>query len=332
VVSKSNGNVPDAQQVWQVVWERRVTATNGDIRGARLTWDGVIASSSFPIVSTADDDLFPTVTSATEMDQSYLVAWQRIPAGPLPSDLMGQVLRGNATVTAVVNLSQLLGLTTNGSEVHPSADSDGCRFAVAYTRTVAPFSETDVATFHLSGGATLGVTDGPAGKHVTSFADANVQIASTRSGGTEWFRYFPVSQSVEMGIAIINGGAYDGRRAGTILTTVPTGCGGLGIATNPSPALGQTFNTSVIGLVGAPVFVLGLPQSPLALCPGCSLGVSLAGALILGAPQFTTVIPCDGVLLGITIAVQFGDYPAPSGCPITGGNVRVTDTVNVTIR
>jgi hypothetical protein len=219
-------------------------------------------------------------------------------------------------------------------ETSPTADSDGCRFAVGYEfyfNISTGDVDVYVGTVHLAG-TTITRTDGGVAWTVPITSDASPEITSTRSGGGPTVRYAQVWDTYPTGT---NGnivmGLYNGHTPGGGHLPGVAGCGGLTLNAFGTPALGLAVQYSLSGLEGAPLLILGTPTS-LPLCASCTIGVSLAGALFLPAPACAVQIPCDTVLIGAVIAIQGGDYPASSGCPVSGGNVRTSNSVRIQIR
>ena len=62
-VSKSNGIAPYATQRWNVTFNRVYTATDRDVRGAQITWDGALVTPSFSIDFSGQDHLYPVPSS-----------------------------------------------------------------------------------------------------------------------------------------------------------------------------------------------------------------------------------------------------------------------------
>jgi len=335
-ISKSNGNPPSSSQDWTIVWSFQWTPTDTDIYGARVHWDGTVTNGTFPIETSIFNEIEPTVSSPTDLingGRTYLVAYERV-LSTVDGDLLGRILNRTSLVSDVANLSTLFSMTMGRRETSPTVDSDGCRFAVGYEFY---FSAGDVdvyvGTVHLAG-STISLSDGGVAWTVPSTSDASPEITSTRSGGGAPVRYAQVWDTYPTGN---NGnilmGLYEGHRPAGGHTAGVGGCGGLTLTATGTPALGASVRYSLAGFQpgGAPVLLLGTPTT-LPLCPACTIGVSLAGALILPVGSFAATIPCDPVLLGAVIAIQGGDHPASSGCPVPGGNVRTSNSIHIQIQ
>lgn len=81
-IAKSDGAGPSNAQAWPVVWHRQI-GSQFDIYGARLSWDGVLATPPFGIDTTLDDDRYPAVSSLTDEGRQWLVAYQTAARGDL---------------------------------------------------------------------------------------------------------------------------------------------------------------------------------------------------------------------------------------------------------
>ena len=335
-ISKSDGDSPVTSQSWTVVWSFQFSPTDTDVWGALIDWDGIPATP-FAIETATSNELEPTVSSPTDVingRRTYLVAYERVVGTAGDGDLIARVLNGPNVISFTANLSTLFGMTSGKREASPTADSDGCRFAVGFEHYFnATTGDVDVyvGTVHLAG-ATITRTDGGVAWTVPVTSDASPEITSTRSGGGGPIRYaqvwdtYPTPTNGNIVMGLYNGHAPTGGHS-----TGVAGCGGLTLGFAGIPALGGSVTYSLVGLQGAPIMILGTPTS-LPLCPSCTIGVSLAGALILPVPTFSATIPCDASLIGAVLAIQGGDYPASSGCPVSGGNVRTSNSIRIQIQ
>jgi hypothetical protein len=85
--------------------------------------------------------------------------------------------------------------------------------------------------------------------------------------------------------------------------TRPTGCGGLNFAVSGLPVLGDTITFSTPGATNFTAIAIGAPiDVPLPQCPGCTVGVDLAGGIV-GSPWIVD-IPHSTSLLDYTMATQ----------------------------
>jgi hypothetical protein len=62
-ISKSNGIAPYATQRWNVTFNRIYTATDRDVRGAQIDWDGTLVTPSFSVDFSGEDHLYPVPSS-----------------------------------------------------------------------------------------------------------------------------------------------------------------------------------------------------------------------------------------------------------------------------
>jgi len=166
--------------------------TGCDARGAQLTWDGIVATSAFPI---SDGFLFeetsPAPSSPLDAEtgpRPWLVTYVRYGAGS-PSDIVVRVMSGASTL-ASANLSALEGLDPGLGQHSPEADSNGQRFVVTYgERDASGSTDSFLATVACAEGAIrvdevhVPIETGPASTY------GSVAIAgciTTSNQGVEW--------------------------------------------------------------------------------------------------------------------------------------------------
>jgi hypothetical protein len=224
-------------------------------------------------------------------------------------------------VVRVANLSTLLNAAATS---YSRIETDGCRFVVAYASGAPAYA------------ATLGVRNGAFAVHeapqlVRSGTDAYFVNLTSRgiTGGSDTGYALVFADHAPSPDRIVFA-TYEGHGSGG--TTVrSTGCGGLGIASVGQPLLGRTLQVTLTGSNGAPAgMLLGVPAPAVALCPGCSIGVSITGAL-LNLPnrtQLDLAIPCLHQLVGQSVTVQ--GYSVGGG-PCLGG-LRLGDSLDVQIQ
>jgi hypothetical protein len=319
-VSKSNGTAPASTQDWTVAWERPVGLLNSDIYGARVHWNGTVSSPPFAIDTSSGSDTDPTVSSPTDdtgAGRTYLVAYERSSLIG-SSSIQGKIFSGSGALAS----ASLSGLATpSGTTVHrnPSVDSDGCRFAVSWSRQDASNpSDFDVvaATFHLGGG-TIALSEGGVFLANSLPVEDRPEVASIQSGGTSSPRYMVVwDKMISSSNHDIEGALYDGTTGDGGHVTVGTGCGGIDLVPSGTPALGQPVSYAMNGSSGTPLLFLGLPQTPpTPLCAaGCSLGVVFSPILMIQGSTFSTTIPCQPALLGGQVALQGARIGDGGGC------------------
>jgi hypothetical protein len=127
-----------------VVWERWVSGTDRDIRAAEVLWDGTITLPSTAIITGAGDTTAPACSPTNNANQ-WLLVWEYDFISD--RDLFASLMTG-VTASFPINLSFLESSYAYGTGLdlqdqrHPAADSDGARFAVAYSESYAS-SATD---------------------------------------------------------------------------------------------------------------------------------------------------------------------------------------------
>lgn len=124
-VSRSN----DAS-TWNLAWQRASPAGGNDIFGARVAWNGVIASSSFPIAVTGVDHKRPSVSTSQQGSERWIVAYEEDFGSD--HDIVVSGLDG-ASVRASVNMSSYDGPYWYQDQRGPAVDGDGSRFVCAYS-------------------------------------------------------------------------------------------------------------------------------------------------------------------------------------------------------
>lgn len=347
-ISKSDGITPISSQYWAIAFQRRYSATDEDIRGALVDWNGVILQTGTPPANSwsvdfsSFSDRNPTVSSITDVmgGQRYMLfAYDTV--NGTQSDITGRVYDiTGASRSPRQDLNVLEGATAAQQafpQKNPSADSDGCRFIVAYDEWYnAGGVDQDVLislfSFQAAAGAngTLVLNEARQTAGYSSTVEINGEVTSVHSGGGGMTRYAGAWQDAN-GAANdkIEGISYDGFRAAAVLNTRPTGCGGLNITVTGN-RLGDTLVLTLTNAGGFSGFVFGAPQPGAALppCPGCQVGVA-NGATLTGNPQ-NIYLPCQlGALVGGVFAVQGFDFGPPGPCL---GQIRLSDTVDIGIQ
>jgi hypothetical protein len=162
-ISNSNGNAADADQDWNIVWEHEVSATNRNIYGARVHWDGIVSEPTFTVASSTLDERNPSATSIIDDlggTRPWMVAFQ-LDNGANNWDVRCRTFNG----TSIISTFDLSGAFPNQTfdQITPACDTDGGQFVVVWDERPSPvFFSTDiqVATLYSLGGA-LGVNEGP---------------------------------------------------------------------------------------------------------------------------------------------------------------------------
>jgi hypothetical protein len=121
-------------------------------------------------------------------------------------------------------------------------------------------------------------------------------------------------------------------------TTVGTGCGGSGLTGTSSagsglPEIGSTVTMTLAPAAGvAQAIWLGVPQAPVAFCPGCSLCATLT-VLLPAGPVAAIPIPNSSSLCGACLSFQGSSIfiPSGAGCSLGGLSFTLSNCVNVLI-
>jgi hypothetical protein len=332
-ISKSDGNAPAGSQNWTIVWHRQFNPGDGDIHFARIRWDGAMTTTSSILDNSTLNHTNPTVSSPTDElsgNRYTLVCCELENGAGGEHDIVGMLVRG-ATKLVTRNLSALDGQFQSRDQLSPHVDSDGVRFLVAWAEQYSGFDwDVRASTYHMIYGSQLAVSDVRVALGFTGTAEQNPRVTSIRSAGGVNTRYAAVwDYEFSATDWDIQGAIYDGVGAGGF-NLVPTGCGGLGMATAGNAALGGVASFQMTG-VGAntPLIMFSLPINPLTVCVGCGLGVNLNLATIMAGSTLNLPIPPEGAFVGGTLAVQGFTYGTG---PCVGGQIKMSDTALFTIR
>ena len=114
------------------------------------------------------------------------------------------------------------------------------------------------------------------------------------------------------------------RHTSGTVSSAPTGCGGLTLASGGSPNIGDTFILGLGGATGISAIALGVAPAAIPLCPGCTL--SLVPIIVIPGTTLSAAVPCNPILVGASILFQGGDIDLMLPCPI-----RVSNTLTATI-
>lgn len=313
-ISLSNGNGLTSTPAWCIVFNRLVTATDGDILAAFLELDGTLVPPR-RLESFNGNDLFACVSSPmTDVAgrPAFLVCWDR---QGTPAEMVATVIDRAATIVPEVNLTRRYGY--NGTFFR--VESDGCRFA-AMCQTG---SSLRVGTLALAGNdlvqhetpQTLGTGGWPF-------------LASKRSGG---------GGNTDYGIAYVNTNhnpfriglaLYEGRSPAGGFNRRNIGCG-LGIVSAGRPALGDAVDFTLGNVANdQAALLLGMPAPAVPLCGNCGLGVDPTGPLLPLPAPLSLRLPRVPTFVGATLTVQ-GVAIGSGSCP---GTIRLSDAVDFTIQ
>ncbi|MDZ4772177.1 MAG: hypothetical protein SGI72_03490 [Planctomycetota bacterium] len=190
-ISNSNGNAANADQDWNIVWEHEVSATNRNIFGARVHYDGVITAATFTIASSTLDERNPSCTSIvddTGGTRPWMVAFQ-IDNGANNWDVRCRTLNGTSIISTLDLSAQFPNQTFD--QITPGCDTDRGQFVVVWDERTTPlFFATDikVASLYSLGGA-LGVNEGPISVAPGSFTDQRPKVTTATSAGPSVFGF-----------------------------------------------------------------------------------------------------------------------------------------------
>lgn len=324
-VSKSNGMLANADQRWNVVWER-VVGSSVHIIGQRLSWSGGIMGPERDIAANFFPAQNPKVSSPFQS-----------PIGGIGSYVVYTNLVGGTDNLSVgyLNdgfLTQTIGLfglenRSNTTEFDYAIEAAGCRATLIYSESSSVLSTHLYATtFTHLGVNTWHTTE----SHVTiaggSSHNVGGAIASRMSGGGEgvgnlitWTVRPPlIGQDSSLG-----GVTYEGRAAAGGLLTHPIATEGLQLNVTGDPVLGQPMSINLSNAQNSMVLALGSPIAPFYVCDNLLVGVNLFNnPIFVFAPSISFVVPCDPNLIGATFAVQGADT-AGTAC----GTIRVSDAI-----
>ncbi|MCB9879380.1 MAG: hypothetical protein H6835_17430 [Planctomycetes bacterium] len=326
-VSKSCGLLTGPETWWLVTWQHTYSATDEDIHGRFLDWDGSFASSVFTVTASTGNDTAPSSSSPIEHDgvRYWPVCYEYATAPGQPRDVLCRLIRTNLGTQATFTVSSNV---PGADDREPDVDSDGTRFVTILTTGTAgaPQGIEAVTTAWLPSSNTF---------RVDQRSSLNTSPVDDHGQGSIWADFSggpAASPHYFLSFSDFTSNTFDlvdyGGFAGTTqyFTTVPTQCGGLWIQSGGMPAIGQQVNF-LSGLVGASGTIFGVPgQIPLnALGCNCTLGV--ADGVFMPNPLYWTV-PNDPRFVGIQLAVQ--------GWTLTGsqclGAIDLSDTIIFTIR
>jgi hypothetical protein len=312
-----------------------------DIHGSTMTWDGLLPplAPNFVVDDSGANDHNPTVSSPTDDvggARFALYAWERgVPGLTTVQGIVFDQGLGGALPAArcpSTGLSLLDGAPLLvRSPREPSADSDGIRFAVAYTETLGRRHRHPDLHLPPSGGRRRDRCDraerGARHPRLQRSAEQAPEITSVRSGGGPAVRYCATwDDDRGANPDAIEAVRYEGRGPGGFVR-FGSGCNGLSLATAGAPALGARLDFAVQGRTGNAAVIVGSRIPDVTLCGSCTWmvdGIALPDPLAL-------VVPRDPVFLGVVIAAQGVDVNA-GVCGFIPADLRFTEAVTITIR
>ncbi len=332
-ISKTFGDGSSAVSAWAIAYRRRTASNTGDMYVSFCNPQGAVRTvnnnHSFRVQSAvALGDLTWAISSPTRptLGSSQLFAMQlQNPGGGIQLRFM-----------LISSTGTILAATTRTSFIYDfgrlDVDSDGCRFAMAYETldlsTAAPI-EARVETFALTGNvlSSQDLASLPAAQNLHRAP----RLAAKKDGIDSQYAVVwaetPAASTWQ-----ITGITYAGHRAGNLLSIRSTACGPTYVyaTLNVGSYLGGQVSLDASqgnnGFVG---WFAGLPaNTPLPICPGCTLGTDMM--VVLSGATHIFSVPCDGNLVGGVIAFQ----PFLVALPLPGlclGNIALGDSFDVAI-
>lgn len=335
-ISKSCGSSSGLHNVWSVVWEYEFSPTDHDIYAAQQANELLIVGP-YQVDSSFSDDRRPTVSSFAEGSSApgnYLVAWDR--KFTTEHDIMGQVRNGTSLVAAA-GLTSLEGTTFYyQDQLAPSADSDGCTFAVAYEELFGT-SPTDwdvyIATFNTVG-STIDCIEPHVNLAYTSLPDVAVRMTAARGG--PMLRYMGTWMQEVAGNSDIHGGLFDYSQ---IVSYCQPGSEGVAICPCNNPSQGGGGCNNSVGTGGAVLSATGTPSlsaDTLSLAQSGelpnALSIFLQGtATVTGGTTFGDGVRCAGGTLKRLFVhnASSGSVTAPVGADsaVNSRSAALGDTI-----
>lgn len=329
-ISKSNG--PDhgdyTYQKWAVVWQQTFSATDEDVYGCVLTWDGQIVpvggNPSFAIGTASSNDEWPEVSSPTDADgvRTFLATVLRN-----GEDVAAFAFQSNGNVVTAGNLTLMSTLVPSSwMSWRPKVDCDGVRFTVGYDNLYSGSGDDwDVRTSLVAiENGSLVIRDETL--ITASFApNFNTRIASTYSGSGRRGVGFGLCNERSFSAPYqIEAHLYDAFAPATF-TTRSTSCGSLSITPSGTIGFGRTVNFTLGTNYPISGFVVGFPDhNTTPVCPTCVLGVN--GSSVMGT-GYAFALPGDPGFVGLNLSVQ-GFTFAAGPCL---GSVSLSDTIDFTL-
>jgi hypothetical protein len=303
---------------------------------ARINWNGAIipdgANDSTRVATVDSLSFFDVAVSSPNQNNQFLVVWDYnddiwmratglTPAWLTPARNL-QVLEGSSTGTSLNNYQ-------------PSVETDGLRFAVAYSEGLPSLINDDVRVSTVSLTATdlrvdearIGAGSVPDYSHfsprvASPFPSRRATWTTVEDYGITYAFSSTISQS--HGIEVRR---YDGYASAGGFTTFLNACGSpLTLTATGVPALGRTVSFDLAPVFPLAGFVFGTPDLiPLTpICP-CTLGVD--GTIVAGTTLPVT-IPSNVSFVGQVVSCQGFSF-ASGPC---FGSLSLTDTIDMRIQ
>lgn len=204
-ISKTNGRGSSTERDWMIVFEHEYAATDTDIQGARVHFDGTITTSLFTVASSSTDERDPT---ASELLDDHGVPRLWMAAYEYGSGLRLRTFDGIVSSQSI-DLSPAL----FNSHGEPDLATDGRLWHVTYRSSfnVMPGADTDVLAASLSEIAgTLYFSESPVAiASSTSLDETRPRIASTFGSGNPYRSYIAYQTESTSSLNDIRAGVYD---------------------------------------------------------------------------------------------------------------------------
>jgi len=342
-ISKSNGDRSSLQR-WAIAYLRTWSATDEDVRGALVTWDGQLIAVgggfNFPIDYSGYSDVWPMPSSPTQRDgmgyRYFMVGCTRTP-------VTGQSSLGWVNVAVIDDAGGLRALSdlrtleniTHGMPLHGGdVDSDGCRFALGYSEG-DPFSvgfDARVCTLGFDAVNNLIVPQDQRAwpGQSTAHSEYAPSVCARHSGGGPVTPHYGLAFTVlsltppyTSGIAVTD---YRGHAPliGPVTRRVRD-CGGLGISMTGSVSLCERIDFTLADSGPLTGFLLGPPVD----IPFTGCGLCRIGAIMTTVPNpYSLTVPGDLSLVGLTLAIQ--GYSFNRGPCL--GTIALSNIIDFTVR
>lgn len=324
-ISRTDGWESFQSQFWTVAW-RREWNLFGQTWVANFDWNGNLRTSGSPLAAPAMETLGSrrlALSSPTLANQG-----RRVLVCDTTNDASNGPLVRGAVVDGQLNLVAPLATLAAAMMTEPSADTDGVRFALAYTSLFGNWpnvTDRDVVVR----------TFGLVGNHLVQQDETYVAYS-----GTEEFGPSICSTRVAAGAEYALAWSHDLTATSTRLEAVryrgtaaggvgirSTGCGPLTWSFTGDVRIGASATFTLAQYTGLCGWAIGFPTSaPVPNCPSCVQGTSALGTA-LGAVT-TVSIPAHAAFVGTTLALQGFDF---GGGPCLGA-VSLSHTADLLVR
>lgn len=326
-ISKSCGQSNGLSAYWIVTWQRTYSASDQDVYGRFVNWNGAVPVAVFPVAGSSLNDTAPSSSSPLDVNgvRYWPVCWETATAPGQPRDVECRLFSATGSLLAGGVVSQGV---PNADDRDPEVDSDGTRFVVGLTTGTSGYPQgvqaVTMAYLPSTNSFRVEGRDGMSTGSNLEYGECNV-CADFSGGGTPSPRYFvSFSEKSSNTFRLVN---YGGYRSGDFFTYRGTQCGNLAISASGSTALGQTAQFTVANGSQSGTYV-GFPAYlSLQLALGCNCALGVDPGSFAGNP-FVWTIPNDTMLVGATFSVQ-GFTILGSSCL---GTVDLSDTIDFTIR